>query len=350
MAKQKKLDNLGVSAFCESMGMMVRAGIQTDEAIALLEQGTSGKEKGVLGNGISVMKEKVEEGASLSDAMREAGIFPEYALQMMAAGESSGRQEDVLFRLSRYYKDQKTISEKIRSTVTYPAAMIVLIIAVLAVMLTMVLPSFTEVYNSLTGSLAASTYAYIRWAYIFCWVALVLMIILAAALFIGLYLWNNGKKDAVEGVLRRIPLCAGILDNMGMFRFTSALGTFLASGEMQDIAVIDSIPMTDCKPVEEKLKRCVSRMEEGHSIAQAAYDEELFEPVYGRMLLAGERSGSMESVLERLTELLEENCTTMVDSLVGIVDPLLSGVLMLTVGLSLLSVMLPLIGMMNSIG
>ena len=346
----KKLDNLGVSAFCESMGMMVRAGIQTDEAISLLEQGTSSKEKGVLGTGISVMKQKVDENASLSEAMRASGIFPEYALQMMEAGETSGRQEDVLFRLSRYYKDQKTISEKLRSAVTYPAAMIVLIIAVLAVMLAMVLPSFTEVYDSLTGSLSASTYGYIRWAYGFCWFALILMVILAVCLFGGFWMWNNGKKSAVESVLRRIPLCAEILDNMGMFRFTSALGMFLASGEMQDIAVLDSIPMTDCAPVEEKLKRCVSRMEEGHSIAQAAYDEELFEPVYGRMLLAGERSGSMESVLARLTELLEENCTVMVDSLVGIVDPLLSGVLMFTVGLSLLSVMLPLIGMMNSIG
>ena len=350
MAKQRKLDNLGVSAFCESMGMMVRAGIQTDEAVALLEQGTAEKEKGVLGAGITLMKERVEEGASLSDAMREAGIFPEYALKMVAAGETSGRQEDVLFRLSRYYRDQKTISEKIRSAVTYPAAMIVLIIAVLAVMLAMVLPAFTDVYDSLTGSLSASTYSYIRWAYGFCWFALVLMIVIAVCLFGGLYLWNNGKKEAVEKVLRRIPLCAEILDNMGMFCFTSALGTFLASGELQDIAVIDSIPMAECRPVEEKLKKCVARMEEGHSIAQAAYDEELFEPVYGRMLLAGERSGNMESVLERLTELLEENCTAKVDSLVGIVDPLLSGVLMFTVGLSLLSVMLPLIGMMNSIG
>ena len=82
---------------------------------------------------------------------------------------------------------------------------------------------------------------------------------------------------------------------------------------------------------------------------KAAYDEELFEPVYGRMLLAGERSGNMESVLERLAGLLEENCTNLVDRLVGVIDPLLSGILMVTVGLSLLSVMLPLIGMMNSV-
>ena len=130
---------------------------------------------------------------------------------------------------------------------------------------------------------------------------------------------------------------------------TACFDMFISSGEMQDEAVLNSLPMTDDEPVEEKLKRCVLRMEEGHSIAQAAYDEELFEPVYGRMLLAGERSGSLEHVLGRLTELLEENCGNLAERLVGIIDPLLSGVLMFTVGLSLLSVMLPLIGMMNSI-
>ena len=347
--RKKTLDNLGVSAFCESMGMMVRSGIQTDEAISLLKGGQE-HTGGVLEEGLRVMQEQVEQGSGLAAAMKESGIFPAYALQMVEAGESSGRLEDILFRLSRYYADQKTITEKLKNAVTYPAAMLVLIIAVMAVMLVMVLPSFTDVYDSLTGSLAASTYGYIRWAYAFCWIALIVMVLLAAALIAGLALWNSGRRSAVETALRKIPLCAGILDSMGMFRFTAALGTFLASGEMQDEAVQKSIPMTDCAPVEAKLHKCVERMEEGHSIAQAAYDEELFEPVYGRMLLAGERSGSMEDVLGRLTELLEENCGTLVDRLVGIVDPLLSGVLMVSVGLSLLSVMLPLIGMMNSIG
>ena len=91
-------------------------------------------------------------------------------------------------------------------------------------------------------------------------------------------------------------------------------------------------------------------MKEGHSIAQAAYDEGLFEPVYGRMLLAGERSGSLEHVLVRLCRLLEEDSSHQVDRLVGIVSPALSGILMVTIGLTLISVMLPLIGMMNAIG
>jgi hypothetical protein len=110
--------------------------------------------------------------------------------------------------------------------------MLVLIIAVLTVMLTMVLPSFRAVYDRLTGSLAASSYAYIRWAGVFCAVALAVMAVLACGLVIGLLLWNNGRRASVESFLARFPRCRGILDTSALFRFTSAAGTFLASGAM----------------------------------------------------------------------------------------------------------------------
>ena len=311
MSDKKKLDYLGVSAFCESMAMMVQAGISTEEAVGLLQ--SEKHSGGVLEQALIVMKEKLDMGSGLSEAMEASGVFPDYALQMISAGESSGRLESILFRLSAYYAEQKTISEKLKNAVTYPLAMLTLIIAVLAVMLVMVLPAFTDVYDKLTGSLAASSYSYVIWAYVFCYIALIFMLLLAAALIVGLLLWRSGKREKVEAVLSKSPLCASLLESMAMFRFTSALSTFLSSGEMQDEAVLKSLPMVAYAPVEEKLKKCVLRMEEGHSIAQAAYDEGLFEPVYGRMLLAGERSGNMEQVLGRLTSLLEENCGDMVD-------------------------------------
>ena len=346
--RRGKLDSLGVSAFCESMAMMVQSGIQMDEAVALLRSGSG--QGGPLEEGLVIMQAETEAGKGLSAAMEATGIFPEYCLRMVLAGEKAGRLEDVLFQLARYYEDQKTMAGKLRGAVIYPVAMLGIIIVVLAVMLAMVLPAFTDVYDSLTGSLTASAYGYVKWAYALCWAALAVMVVLAAALALGFILWNTRKRDFVENVLCRIPFCASILESLGMFRFTAALSTFLASGAIQDMAVAESRKMASCRPVEERIDRCVGRMGEGHGIAQAAYDEGLFEPVYGRMLLAGERSGSLESVLHKLTNLLEEHCASLVDSLVGIVDPVLSGVLMLAVGLSLLSVMLPLIGMMNSIG
>lgn len=345
----KQLDALGVSAFCESMAMMVQSGIQPDEAVAMLRQSDGGK-GGVLDDALAAMHKELDMGSKLSEAMETCGAFPSYAVKMIAVGEESGRLEEVLFRLSKYYLNEETMGDKLHSALTYPAVMLILIIAVLALMLALVLPAFTQVYERVTGSLAASSYSYISWAYGFCWVALGVMLLLALALIIGRMLWKSSHRAALEDLLQKLPLCGEILRQLGMYRFMGAFTTYLSSGTLQDVAMEESIKMARCKPVEEKLQRCMAHLEEGHSFANAAYDEGLFEPVYGRMLLAGERSGRSEMVLWRLTDLLEEHCTTLTDRLVGIVDPLLSGVLLLTVGVSLLSVMLPLLGIMNSIG
>ena len=215
MSKVRKLDSLGVSAFCESMGLMARAGIQTDEAIALL--GQSKQTEGTLGTALEQMKQSVEQGQGLSQAMEDTGIFPNYALKMIRAGESAGRLEDVLMRLADYYRDQKTIGEKLKAAVTYPAAMLVMIIIVLIVMLAKVLPTFTEVYDRMTGSLAASSYSYIQWAYGFCWVALIVMILLAIVLLLGRAAWNSEKRGGIEKLLRRIPICEDTWRAWGSF-------------------------------------------------------------------------------------------------------------------------------------
>ena len=255
--RRGKLDSLGVSAFCESMAMMVQSGIQMDEAVALLRSGSG--QGGPLEEGLVIMQAETEAGKGLSAAMEATGLFPEYCLRMVLAGEKAGRLEDVLFQLARYYEDQKAMTGKLQSAVLYPVAMLGLIIIVLIVMLAMVLPAFTDVYDSLTGSLTASAYGYVRWAYALCWAALAVMAALAVILALGFALWNAGKRNSVEKILHRIPVCASILDSLGMFRFTAALSTFLASGEIQDIAVAESRKMASYRPVEERIDRCLRK-------------------------------------------------------------------------------------------
>ena len=175
--RRGKLDSLGVSAFCESMAMMVQSGIQMDEAVALLRSG--GGQSGPLEQGIAVMQEQTEAGKGLAAAMEATGIFPEYAIRMVTAGESAGRLEDVLFQLARYYEDQKTMTDKLKNAVIYPVAMLAIIIVVLVVMLTMVLPAFTDVYDSrhlpmpmsdgLTYSAGRRWPSWWRWPWHCCW-------------------------------------------------------------------------------------------------------------------------------------------------------------------------------------
>ena len=224
--RRKKLDSLGVSAFCESMAMMVQSGIQMDEAVALLRQ-DSGRE-GPLEQGLEVMLTWTKEGKGLSAAMEAAGIFPEYAIRMTVAGESTGQLEDVLFELARYYSEQKAMADKLRRAIVYPVAMLVIIIAVLAVMLSMVLPAFLGVYDNLVGSLTDSSYGYVNWAYGICWVALALMLVLVFVLAAGFLMWNSKKRCVLENILEKVPVSASILECLGMFRFTAALSVFLA--------------------------------------------------------------------------------------------------------------------------
>ena len=345
---KKQLDYLGVSAFAESMGMMIQAGIGIDEAISLLKP--SHAQNGVLSEALEQMAAKVEEGTDLSTAMEETGVFPEYAVSMVRAGQKTGRLESVMFHLSDYYKNEKNMKENIRSAIIYPISMIVMIIVILFIMLKMVLPVFRSVYDNLTGDLGSSSYSYIGFSYTLCRVLLIVMIVLVVAVLIGLLLWNNGKKEAVEKCLRKIPICASLFDTLAILRFTASYDMYLSSGEMQDEALLNSLPMADSKPVEEKLQRISKRMEEGHGFAQSAYEEELYEGVYGRMLIPGERSGNIESILQRLVDLLREDSAVSVTKIVNTLEPLLSGVLMISIAIVLLSLMLPLIGIMNSIG
>ena len=346
--KKEKLDYLGVSAFAESMAMMIQAGISIDEALSLLKP--EDKENGVLSDALKEMAAFTSSGGSLHEAMEKTGVFPEYAIEMVKAGQNTGKLEDTMFHLSDYYKNEKNMAESLRSAILYPAAMIGMIIAVLVIMLTMVLPAFREVYDHLTGDLLSSGYDYVSFSYSLCRILLAVMIVLVIVILAGVILWNNGKRESVEAFLRKFPVCASILDTMATLRFTAAYDMYLSSGDMQDDALLKSKAMTMYKPVEEKLERCAKKMEEGHGFAQSAYEENLYEPIYGRMLLPGERSGNIENVLKRLVTLLREKSSDLVNSLVNILEPLLSGLLMISIALVLLSLMLPLIGIMNSIG
>ncbi|MBR0385345.1 MAG: type II secretion system F family protein [Erysipelotrichaceae bacterium] len=342
MSRKKELDYLGVSAFAESMAMMIQSGLSIEEALTIMKQG---KSHGILAEAMDGMAREAEEGHSLHEIMSNAGIFPEYALEMVRTGERTGSLERVMRQLADYYQNEKETSDRLRSVVIYPASMIAMIIAVLIIMLILVLPVFSDVYQSLS----ISSLRYVNIAYGLCWGLLILMAVIVIIAVVGLILWNTGHRQTVEKVLRHFPALRRIIDDMGTFRFTSAYAINLSSGELQDAALADSLKLTNCASVEEKLQRCQKHMEEGHNFVYAVNKEEVYEPIYGRMLIPAERSGSTENVLNRLTGLLKEDISAQVGYVINTVEPLLSGILMIVIGLVLVSVMLPLVGMMTSI-
>lgn len=344
----KTLRPLAVSAFCEDLSMMLKAGVQTDEALSLIQGDGDG---GALSECAGALLERVNQGEPLAEAVAECGYFPHHAARLIAAGEAAGRTDDVLKSLASYYETQDGLQKKLRSAVLYPAILLLLMSLVLAVMVGRVLPVFMGVYTGLSGSVAASSYSYISAAGVIGWAALCVVIVLTAALLACLAASRTQRGgEAFRTFLEKLPFTAAASRRMAEAHFTTALATFTASGADMDTAMASASELVTHGGLRAQLETCRRQMAEGRSLVQVIYDNQVFEPLYARMLLSGERAGSLDQVLERLSKVFTEDANAKMNAVVDSVEPALAGFLTVSVGVTLLAVMLPLIGILTSIG
>jgi len=179
---------------------------------------------------------------------------------------------------------------------------------------------------------------------------MVIMIILVLLLIIGVIMWKNGKSATVRHTRSKIRTFRELFDNLDLYRFTSCFDMFISSGEMQDEAIKRSIAVAETEGLKQKLDRCIEKMTAGLSFSQAACEERLYDSINNRMLVPAERSGMLDSILEKILTNLKDNNEAYVSRIANTVEPFLTGFLMITLGLMLISLMVPLIGIMNSIG
>ena len=338
-----------MGSFFENMAMMIKAGITTGEAVGLLKEETE-PENRIMVSTLTELSEQMAVGTSLEDSMRAAGTFPDYATDMIGVAEYTGRLEDTLFHLSEYYRSEDSMKKTMISAVRYPIILLCMVIAVLIVMLKLVFPAFYGVYNNLTGSLSTSSFRYIDVSFAICRVMLIVMIVLVVLLLIGVLLWRTGKKEGVQRLLTRIPVFAQLFENLDLYRFTSCFDMFISSGEMQEEALKKSLPVVETAELKAKLERCLEKMDQGMSFSQTAYEEKLYDPINNRMLIPAERSGMLDSILQKILRSLKENNEAYISRIANTIEPMLTGLLMIFIGLMLISLMIPLIGIMNSIG
>lgn len=347
MAK-RELDALAVSALCENLALLLGAGIQPDEAAGLLSEDST---VGPFREAVCTMQKALLLGESLSSAMEKTGVLPDYAIRMIAAGEKAGRTEAVLNSLARYYASQARLEKKLHSAVVYPTVLLGLMAAILAVLLAWVLPVFTGVYEGLVGDIATSSYGYIRVAYWVGGVALAVTLVLAILVVAGAVLSRTAAgRTRLSRVFQRLPFTAGASRRLAVARLAGALDIFIASGLDTDTAMEAAEGMVDHSELHAAITAARMQMAQGVRLGTAVHDQQLFEPLYARMLLSGERSGKTEQVLARLTNLFTQDANDEMDRVVDMVEPALAAFLTVSVGVTLLSVMLPLIGILGTVG
>lgn len=350
MAKPK-LDSAGISLFCESIAMMLAAGIQTDEAVGMLSEDIG--DVGLQATCTAVYR-SLNDGSTLADAMQAVGVFPRYAVDMVRVGENAGRTEEVLRALGVYYDEEDRLFAKIRSSVGYPAALLCVMSIILAFTVIVILPVFEDVYVSIAGSLTEGSFGAVGLSVAIGWVALGITLVCTIVALGGVIACRSeGGRMAVMRLFEKFPATRGAMEQLAVSRFASALAAYTASGVNTDTAMKEALEVVEHAGLKRKAAKAYALMIDSsapRSLAQAISEAAVFEQIHARMLTIGTRSGSLDAALDRLSANFFDDAILQIDGAIDNIEPALAAFLTVAVGATLISVMMPLIGIMGSIG
>ena len=337
-----------ISALCLELSMLLRAGVMVGDALSLLAEESEGERSALL----QTMARQVDGGVSLSGAMEASGRFPVYVRGLVEVGERSGRTEEALRALSRYYEERTRMTRRLRSALLYPAVMLGLMLVVIGVLLVRVLPVFDDVYASLGGrltGLAGGLLTLGRWldgAMPVLWGLLALLTLFLLAFGASapfrekmLALWQKKRGDR------------GFSRQMSTAQVAQALAMGMSSGlPMEEALTLAAGLVADVPAARDRCLACREQMEGGEALGSALRTSGLLPAGRCRLLEMAQRGGAGDGAMAKIAADLAEECDAALEEKVSRVEPALVLTCSVLVGMILLSVMLPLMHIMSAIG
>lgn len=349
----KKMSSEELYAFSDEMNMMITGGVSAVEALTLmLEETEDAGEKELLGK----MQDTVYATGSFAAAVRDAGVFPEYYACMVEIGEQTGKTDEVLRALAAHYERESAIYSAIRSAVSYPLLMIVMLLAIIVVLVTQIMPIFERVFiqlgssmEGLSGGLLRAGNFLTRYSGLF-----VCLLVLVIVIFMFLAKTDNGRKHLTD-IVCRLGAFRSIYDKIMLSRFASAMAMTISSGMPVDQALemagglVTSKQMHASNRMREKIQKCIEVYEETGDTPTAFSESGIFTGLFGRMVVLAAKTGHLEQVMDKAADSYQNEADEEIHGLIAVVEPTLVIILSIVVGLILLSVMLPLLNIMSGI-
>jgi type IV pilus assembly protein PilC len=335
-----------LAIFTRQFSVMIDAGLPLVQCLDLLAKEEPDKK---LADAIGKVKEDVESGASLADAMqRRPFAFDSLYTNMVAAGEAGGILDTILKRLAHFIEKQAKLTAQVKSAMIYPIAVMSIAIVVVMVILWKVIPTFTALFEGLDAQLPLPTRVVI-WAskeLIFAMPFLIAGGFVASYMFRRYYLTPDGRMR-VDKMLLKAPLLGVVLRKVAVARFCRTLSTLLSSG----VPILDGLDITARTAgnavIEKAISQVRQRIERGESIAVPLRATGVFPPMVAQMIGAGESTGALDTMLAKIAEFYEEEVDVAVAGMLTILEPALIVVLGVIVGGIVISMYMPLFDLIS---
>lgn len=348
-AKKRKTATLpaqDVSIFCAQVAMILKAAIPLAEGVEAIGETLESARAQEL---IAAISHDLGEGKPFYTALANTGAFPRYMIGMVEIGAKSGRMDEVLEALAEHYEREAQLRKSVKNAVLYPIILVVMMGVVISVLVAKVMPVFEQVFRDLGSEMNATSAAMMNIGMQVGQYAVIIVGVLAlAAAVCGIV--AHFRKGFLEGFLSRFGPMRRLAEKIASARFASVMAMMLASGYDADEA-LEMIPaVLPGGPAAQKVRLCREKVGQGVPFGLAMRESGLFPGIYGRMVGMGVRAGSLDSVMQKLAGIYEEEAEDSIDRAVSLIEPALVAVLSVVIGAILLSVILPLMSIMTSIG
>jgi general secretion pathway protein F len=329
------------------LATLLGAGIPLVESLgALTEQVEHTRLKNVIGQ----VRDRVNEGATLADALARAGPFSNLFVSMVRAGETGGALEQVLRRLADYLESQVRTRNRVLSIMLYPIMMMGFAALVVVVLVTVVLPQITQLLEGFDMPLPWYTQAIISGSYFLrtWWWALLGVAGVIAIVIRGVLRTERGR-EGFDGLKLRLPVFGRVNRILAISRFTRTLSTLLAGG----IPIVRALEISKFVAANQVIGSAIDRaresITEGSSIAAPLKRSGQFPPLVTHMVDVGEKSGELEAMLGKVADTYDEQVETAVTRLTALLEPMLILVMVGIVLFIILATLVPLLELTTAI-
>jgi len=330
--------------FTRQLATMIDAGLAMVQSLQALAEQTTNK---VMRDVIKDVCTRVEGGDSFSEALQKhPKAFSRLYVCMVAAGEKGGLLAEILARLATYLENAARLRKKVKSAMMYPTVVTVVAILITIFLLVKVVPVFGEIFASFQATLPAPTQALIDISD-FVKRYVILLLIGGGA---GVYAWLHFIKTKVgrefwDGRRIKLPIFGVIAHKICLARFSRTLASLIRSG-VPILEVLQIVSQTVGNVVMEKaIKTAAVDIERGESISAALAKHSIFPSMIIRMITAGEQTGKIDNMLERISDFLDEEIETTLSGLTALIEPILIVFLGVVIGGMVICMFLPIFKM-----
>ncbi len=330
--------------FTRQLATMIDAGLAMVQSLAALADQSENK---AMRDVIKDVCTRVEGGDSFSEALhKHPKVFDRLYVCMVSAGEKGGLLAEILARLAVYQENTARLRKKVKTALMYPTVVTVVAILITTFLLIKVVPVFGDIYSGFGAKLPGPTQFLISLSNILQKYFLLLALATGGAVY-GWFHFIKTKSGRLFWDSRRIklPLFGGIAHKICLARFTRTLASLIRSG-VPILEVLQIVSQTVGNVVMEKcIKDAATDIERGESISAALGKHPIFPNMIIRMITAGEQTGKIDNMLERISDFLDEEIETTLSGLTSLIEPLMIVVLGVIIGGMVICMFLPIFKM-----